>query len=78
MHFIWDRIEEIKTKILEFYADKMHGPLHVMITNVLLSYLFGFDIVVIYGYRGVNIFLSGANVCSRVNLVHFEGLHLDS
>ena len=30
-----------------------------------------------YGYRGVNIFLTGANVHSRVNLVHFEVLQLE-
>ena len=31
----------------------------------------------IYGFRGVNIFLGGANVHSRVNLVHFKGVQFD-
>ena len=33
--------------------------------------------VVLYGYRVVNIFLNGTHVRSRVNLVHFKGVQLD-
>ena len=45
---------------------------------ILLSYLFCLNIVLLYGYWVVNIFLNGTHVHSRVNLVHFKGAQLES